>query len=162
MTVANIDEFHGVILDSINDGVFTVDEQWKITSFNRAAERITGVKRQQAIGRPCCDVFRASICEASCALRETLATGRPVVNRPVYILDVKGQRIPISVSTAVFKDRRGEVIGGVETFRDLTLVEDLRKELERKHSFADIVGRSAAIQQVFNSCRCWRTARARS
>jgi PAS domain S-box-containing protein len=149
MTVGNIDEFHGVILDSINDGVFTVDEEWKITSFNRAAERITGVKRQQAIGRHCCDVFRASICEASCALRETVATGRPVVNKPVYILGVKGQRIPISISTAVFKDRRGRVIGGVETFRDLTLVEDLRKELERKHGFADIVGRSVAIQQVF-------------
>lgn len=149
MTIANIDEWHGVILDSINDGVFTVDQDWKITSFNRAAERITGVQRQQAIGRFCCDVFRASICEASCALRETLATGRPVVNKPIYILGVRGQRIPISISTAVFKDRRGKVIGGVETFRDLTLVEDLRRELEQKHSFGDIVGRSAAMQQVF-------------
>jgi PAS domain S-box-containing protein len=149
MTVGNTDEFHSVILDSINDGVFTVDGDWKITSFNRGAERITGVQRKEAIGRRCCDVFRASICEASCALRETLATGRPVVNKPIYILGVKGQRIPISISTAVFKDRRGKVIGGVETFRDLTLVEDLRKELERKHSFADIVGRSAAIRQVF-------------
>ncbi|MCL4205808.1 MAG: sigma 54-interacting transcriptional regulator [Pirellulaceae bacterium] len=149
MTVGNIDEFHGVILDSINDGVFTVDEEWRITSFNRGAERITGVKRKEALGRRCCEVFRASICEASCALRETLATGRPIVNKPIYILGVKGQRIPISISTAVFKDRRGKVIGGVETFRDLTLVEDLRKELERKHTFADIVGRSAAIRQVF-------------
>mgnify|MGYP001050777796 FL=1 len=125
MTNLNPDEFHGVILDSINDGVFTVDREWKITSFNRAAERITGVKRLEALGRPCCEVFRASICEASCALRETLATGRPVVNKAVYVLGVKGQRIPISISTAVFKDRRGNVIGGVETFRDLSLVEDL-------------------------------------
>ena len=149
MTTPNPDEFHGVILDSINDGVFTVDRDWKITSFNRAAERITGVKRQEALGRPCCEVFRASICEASCVLRETLATGRPVVNKAIYVLGVKGQRIPISISTAVFKDRRGNVIGGVETFRDLSLVEDLRKELEGKHSFADIVGRSAAMRQVF-------------
>jgi len=149
MTNPTADEFHGVILDSINDGVFTVDREWRITSFNRAAERITGVKRQEALGRSCCEVFRASICEASCALRETLATGRPVANRPIYILGVKGQRIPISISTAVFKDRRGNVIGGVETFRDLSLVEDLRKELDGKHSFADIVGRSAAMRQVF-------------
>ena len=149
MTSATADEFHGVILDSINDGVFTVDREWRITSFNRAAERITGVKRKEALGRPCCEVFRASICEASCALRETVATGRPVANRPIYILGVKGQRIPISISTAVFKDRRGNVIGGVETFRDLTLVEDLRKELEGKHRFGDIVGRSVAMRQVF-------------
>jgi PAS domain S-box-containing protein len=149
MTNSTADEFHGVILDSINDGVFTVDREWRITSFNRAAERITGVKRKEALGRPCCEVFRASICEASCALRETVATGRPVANRPIYILGVKGQRIPISISTAVFKDRRGNVIGGVETFRDLTVVEDLRKELEGKHRFGDIVGRSVAMRQVF-------------
>ena len=121
---------HAVILDSINDGVFTVDDQWRITSFNRAAERITGVKRQQAIGKPCCEVFRASICETACALRQTLKTGRPVVNKAVYILDAKGNRLPISISTAVFKDESGKTIGGVETFRDLSLVEDLRKELE--------------------------------
>jgi PAS domain S-box-containing protein len=149
MTNSTADEFHGVILDSINDGVFTVDREWRITSFNRAAERITGVKRKEALGRPCCEVFRASICEASCALRETVATGRPVANRPIYILGVKGQRIPISISTAVFKDRRGNVIGGVEAFRDLTVVEDLRKELEGKHRFGDIVGRSVAMRQVF-------------
>jgi len=149
MTTPDIDEFHGVILDSINDGVFTVDREWKITSFNRAAERITGVKRREALGRPCCEVFRASICEASCALREPLATGRPVVNKAIYVLGVKGQRIPISISTAVFKDRRGNVIGGVETFRDLSLVEDLRKEIEGKDRFADIVGRSTAMRQVF-------------
>jgi len=143
------DDSRAIILDSINDGVFTVDGQWYITSFNRAAERITGVKRQQAIGKRCCEVFRASICETACALRQTLNTGRPVVNKAVYILDAKGNRLPISVSTAVFKDENGKTIGGVETFRDLSLVEDLRKELEAKYSFADIVGRSASMRQVF-------------
>ncbi len=140
---------NAIVLDSINDGVFTVDDQWQITSFNRAAERITGVKRQQAMGRACCEVFRASICETACALRQTLATGRPVVNKAVFILDAKGNRIPISISTAVFKDTHGKTIGGVETFRDLSLVEDLRKDLEAQYSFAEIVGRSAAMRQVF-------------
>jgi PAS domain S-box-containing protein len=137
------------ILDSIADGVFTVDDQWRITSFNRAAERITGVKRGDALGRPCCEVFRASICETACALRQTLATGRPIVNKAVYILDVRGNRVPISISTAVFKDHHAKVIGGVETFRDLNLAEDLRKELEANYSFAEIVGRSPAMRQVF-------------
>ena len=138
-----------VILDSINDGVFTVDDRWCITSFNQAAERITGVRREEAVGRPCCEVFRANICEVGCALRDTVTTGRPIVNRAVYILDVRGNRVPISVSTAVFCDSLGKVIGGVETFRDLSVVEDLRKELHAKYSFADIVGRSAAMQQLF-------------
>jgi PAS domain S-box-containing protein len=138
-----------IILDSINDGVFTVDDQWRITSFNRAAERITGVSRKDAMGKPCCEVFRASICETACALKYTLTTGRPVVNKAVYILDAKGNRLPISISTAAFRDQSGKVLGGVETFRDLRLVEELRKELESQTTFADIVGRSQPMRQLF-------------
>jgi PAS domain S-box-containing protein len=140
---------NAIVLDSINDGVFTVDNEWHITSFNKAAERITGVNRRQAIGKRCCEVFRASICETACVLRQTLASGRPVVNRAVYILDARGNRLPISISTAVFKDENGKTIGGVETFRDLSLAEDLRKELEAKYSFAEIVGRSQSFRQIF-------------
>ncbi|MBN2216023.1 MAG: sigma 54-interacting transcriptional regulator [Pirellulales bacterium] len=140
---------NAVILDSINDGVFTVDDQWRITSFNRAAERITGVRREEALGRRCCEVFRASICETACALRQTLTTGRPVANKAVYILDARGNRVPISVSTAVFKDERGQTIGGVETFRDLRLAEELRKELETQDGFAEIVGHGPAMREVF-------------
>jgi len=139
-----------VILDSIADGVFTVDNEWQITSFNRAAERITGVKRQDALGRRCCEVFRASICEGACALKHTLATGQPLVNKVVYILNAQGQKVPISVSTAILKDAGGTVIGGVETFRDLRLVEELRKELESTYTFANIVARSPAMRRIFD------------
>ncbi len=137
------------ILDSIADGVFTVDESWRITSFNRAAEQITGVSRKEAIGQMCSDVFRASICETQCALKETMRTGRPIVNKAIYILDANGRRIPISISAAILKDAADNVIGGVETFRDLSMVEELRKELEEKYTFADIVGRSPAMRQLF-------------
>ncbi len=137
------------ILDSISDGVFTVDLDWRITSFNRAAERITGVPREQAIGQRCSEVFCASICEKSCALRQTLETGQPLVNRAIFILTAEGIRVPISISTAILHDDNGQVIGGAETFRDLREVDALRKELHRRFSFADIIGRSAAMQQIF-------------
>jgi len=139
-----------VILDSIADGVFTVDPDWRITSFNRAAEKITGVSRVDAIGQFCCDVFRSSICEADCALRKTLTTGQPMVNKALYIVDVLGRRIPISISTAILKDNDGKVIGGVETFRDLSMVEELRKELEERYTFADIIGRSRSMLRLFD------------
>ena len=64
-----------VILDSINEGVFTVDSDWRITSFNRAAQKITGIKRKDAIGHHCNEVFRASICENNCAIKKALTTG---------------------------------------------------------------------------------------
>jgi len=138
-----------IILDSISEGVFTVDLERRINSFNKAAERITGVPHDEAIGRRCCDVFRSSICESECALSQTLDTGIPVVNKVVYIIDAKGRKVPISISTATLEDHDGEPVGGVETFRDLSLVEDLRKEIESRYSLGDIIGRSAAMRSLF-------------
>jgi len=149
MTDRNWPNMYSEILNSISDGVFTVDLRWRITSFNRAAEQITGVGREEAIGRPCCEVFRATICQSACALRETLATGRPIVNRMIHILDAAGQRIPISISTGVLRNEAGEIIGGVETFRDLSVEENLRKQLRKQYSFADIIGRSRPMQELF-------------
>jgi len=138
------------LLDYVPDGVFTVDAEWRVTFFNHAAEQITGIQRTEAVGRRCCDVFRASICENACALKQTLSTGRPVVNKVVYIIDARGQKIPISISTAALKDERGRVVGGVESFRDLRLVEELHRELQQQNSFSDIIGRSAAMRQIFD------------
>ena len=139
-----------VILDSIADGVFTVDRDWRITSFNRAAEEITGVPKEEAVGQRCCDVFRASICETNCALRETLTTGQPVVNRPVYIIDASGNSVPISISTALLKDKEGNIIGGVETFRDLSAIEELQRALEKKFTFQDIVSKNSEMLNIFD------------
>jgi PAS domain S-box-containing protein len=139
-----------IILDSIADGVFTVDAGLKITSFNRAAEKITGVKKEEAIGRHCWEVFKASICEKRCALKETMKTGQQIVNQPIFIVNLEGDRIPISVSTALLKDGNDKVIGGVETFRDLSLVEELRKELSGRHSFFDIISKNKEMQRLFD------------
>ncbi len=139
-----------MILDSVADGVFTVNKDFVITSFNSAAERITGVPMEEALGRPCCEVFRAEICEGECALKETVRDGRPVVNRPVYILRADGMRVPISVSTSMLKDSSGNLQGGVETFRDLTLVETLRKEVEKSYSFEDMISRNPQMREIFS------------
>jgi len=137
------------VLDSVADGVFTVDREWRITSFNRAAERITGVHRDEAIGARCCDVFRASICGSGCALQYTVSTGEPVVNKAIMILDSKARKVPVRISTAVLRDGRGQIVGGVETFRDLSQVEELQKELEGRFSLGDIIGRSRVMRDLY-------------
>jgi PAS domain S-box-containing protein len=139
-----------IILDSINEGVFTVDGDWRITSFNPAAEKITGVPRDEALGQRCSDVFRADVCEENCALRRTMDSGKPVVNATAHIINDRGDRIPIRLSTALLKDEAGNVIGGVETFQDLTQLEELQKQLEGRYTFEDIVGRSPAMMRLFD------------
>lgn len=142
--------FTDAILESISDGVFTVDEEWRITSFNRAAEEITGIPREEAIGRLCSEVFRSSLCEGDCALKKTVETSKPVINKVCYIIDADGNRIPITVSTAVLRDGRNRIVGGAETFRDLSEVEALHKELEGRCRIGDLVSRSRAMRKVFD------------
>jgi PAS domain S-box-containing protein len=139
-----------VILDSIADGVFTVDSQWRITSFNRAAEKITGIKKEETLKRHCWEVFKASICERQCALRYTMESGKPVVNQSIFILNAQGDRMPVSISTAALKDQKGKIVGGVETFRDLSVVEALRKELAARHSFQDIISKNKEMLRLFH------------
>jgi len=75
--------------------------------------------------------------------------GKPIVNATAHIVSDAGQRIPIRISTALLKDADGAVIGGVETFQDLSQIEQLQKELEARYTFEDIVGRSPAMTSLF-------------
>ena len=135
------------ILESISDGVFTIDHDKKIMSFNRAAENITGFSFKEAVGQYCFDVFRANICEKKCALDETLANGRPQVNIRAIIISKSGEQKPICISTAELRNQHGEIVGGVETFRDLSEVEQLRKQLTHSYTFEDIVGKHPKMQE---------------
>ena len=139
-----------VILESISDGVFTVDHQWRITSFNRAAEAITGVARDEAVGRYCWEVFRSNMCEGDCALKRTMQEGKSFVNSSTYIVNSDKRRIPISVSTSLLKSADGKVLGGVETFRDLSVVEELRRELSGCVQLGDMVSRNRTMKNIFS------------
>jgi PAS domain S-box-containing protein len=138
-----------VILDSISEGVFTVDLNWRIASFNRAAEEITGIHREKAIGQQCRDVLRADVCETDCTLHQTMETGRPIMNKAVHIIDANGKRRAITISTALLKNEAGKVIGGVETFRDMSMIEQLRKEIQGRYSCEDIISQSHKMQNLF-------------
>ncbi|MBC2716333.1 MAG: sigma 54-interacting transcriptional regulator [Desulfobacteraceae bacterium] len=139
-----------IILESISDGVFTVDHNWKIMSFNRAAEEITGIYRNEAIGKHCWEVFRSNMCESDCALKKTMKEGKSFINTFTHIINSEKKQIPITVSTSLLKDKKGKIIGGVETFRDHTLVEELRKELAASYRMGDIVSASPEMKNIFN------------
>ena len=98
-------DFFKIILSSIADGVFTVNSDRIITSFNRAAEKITGIPASQAINKHCQDVFHSDICD-NCLLKDTLETGIEAIDRPVNIINSQGEKIPISISTAVLRNEQ--------------------------------------------------------
>ena len=146
----NYYEYLATILDSVADGVFTVDEEMRIASFNRAAQEITGFTAEEALGRKCHEVFRTGICFSTCPIREALESGEAVVNREVDIIDKHNRKVPISVSASVLRNAQGQAVGGVETFRDLSLIYILKREIKEKYSFRDLVSRNPAMRRLFD------------
>lgn len=148
MSIMSDNNLTANILESISDGVFTVDNNWKITSFNRAAEKIIGISKKNAVGQNCFEVFKSNMCESSCPLRRTMKTGKPLIDRSGFCLTKKGKRLPISVSTALLLDADGKIIGGAETFRDLSELEDLKKELEARGPSPVFRSKSVSMERL--------------
>lgn len=137
-----------LILTNVADGVFTVDPQFRITFLNPAAEQITGVSNEEAIGMPCAEVFRAELCGQDCPLRRSLRTGEKVRNVEIEVQPRSGQHHTVSVSTAPLIGDGGQFLGGVETFRDLSEIKELRREMRGQYTFADIVAKNPRMRQV--------------
>jgi PAS domain S-box-containing protein len=145
----DIDPRYGnLIFDNIPHGIFTVDGEGRITSFNRAAEEITGWEQGEVLGKACTSIFNSTHCAGRCFLFNSIEQGEPHRDREVHILKRDGTEIPVAVSTASLENQEGKVVGGIEMFRDLTEVNILRQELEGTYRIGDIVSKSAAMRGV--------------
>jgi len=140
-----------IIFDSIEEGVFTVDLERRITLFNRAAEKITGISRKEAIGRRCLDVFRTNVCQTDCVVQRALKYDRPVSNIPVYMIRSNSKRIPIAVNATALRDTQNHMIGAVETFRDLSNLSKLQKSFRKYHLFENMVGENQKMLEIFST-----------
>jgi len=143
-------EIAQLIFESISDGVFTTDRNCKITSFNRAAEHISGFTRDEAIGKYCFDIFRSDVCQSRCALRHTLKNGNENRNVRANIISRQGRQVPISISTTVLYDRKGKARGAVEFFRDLSQIESLRADVFKFRQLEDLISSNEAMQRIFS------------
>ena len=137
------------ILESLSEGVVTMDRNRIITSMNRAAEEITGTPRDEGVGRPCFEVLRSSLCEEGCPVAETLEKDRPVLDRRAFLVDSLGNRIAVRLSANVLRDADGRVLGAVETIRDVSELEALRSELQGRRRVGRLVSRSPTMRQLF-------------
>lgn len=136
------------ILNCIADGVFTIDKEGKITSFNKAAEIITGYKEKEVIGKSCKIIFRSECCGDCCPLKQAMKKGKTFSDFEMEILNSKGEIIPVSVSVAPIKDEKGKIIGGVETFRDISALKNLQRKLEEE-KFGNLIGKSKEMKKIF-------------
>jgi PAS domain S-box-containing protein len=138
------------LFNSVSEGVFAVDLDFRIIAINDSALQTLGISRNRALGRPCREVFRSSICDDDCALRQTLTKGEPMLNIGATMLDAVGRRVPVTLSTALLRDSEGRVIGGAETFVNLARIKDRFKTAERQQPFGSIVTGDPAMKRLFD------------
>ncbi|MHC4559816.1 MAG: PAS domain S-box protein [Planctomycetota bacterium] len=135
-------EFLNNILASMQGGLFTIDKDARITSFNRGAEKITGFKKEEVLNKKCYTVLRSSICKSQCRLKRTLETGESMFNYDATIKNKVGKEIPVNVTTSALRSSNNEIIGALEIFRDLTerkrLWDTLRQEQNRAQQYLNI------------------------
>jgi PAS domain S-box-containing protein len=141
--------FFPLIFDTISHGIFTIDAEGRITSFNRMAEKLTGYDKEEVIGKPCHQIFKADFCEVECPLKRSIKTRERSEAVEVNVVTKDGRRLPIAISTSALVDETGKVLGGVEMFRDLSAVAELRKRLFGSYVFEDIVSKSPAMHRIF-------------
>ena len=132
------------ILESMDGGILAIDKNGKITLFNFSAEEITGYKREEVMGKDCCDILKSDLCEDSCPLRKVIDTGKPVFNYEVMVSTKTGDKVPVNITTSPLRSRDNEIIGAVENFRDLTkhkgLWGKLREERNKAQQYLNIAG----------------------
>jgi sigma-54 dependent transcriptional regulator, acetoin dehydrogenase operon transcriptional activator AcoR len=136
------------IMESLADGVFTVDADWNITFFNRAAGDVAGIAPAEALGRKCWEVFHSSICDGACALRSCIEGDKTLSNQSIFIVRPDGTKVPVSISAAPLRDAAGRIVGGVETFRDISDLARLRKELEGVCTLEDIITKNKEMART--------------
>ncbi|MBU0909434.1 MAG: sigma 54-interacting transcriptional regulator [Proteobacteria bacterium] len=136
------------ILDSVGDGVFTVDHAFKITSFNKAAEIITGYRSEEVLGKRCRDVFDGSVCEGNCPLAKAMKSQSKVDVFDIIIHGKNAKEIAVSISATALVDEFGKIIGAVETFRDLTEIHSLRRYLAAEREQTGILSNSPLMQNI--------------
>ena len=129
---------------------FVVDKDNKIIFFNEPLEKLTGYSEQEVLGKPCHEILRSEICKEHCFLKETMATGRDAVNLEMTIQRKNDLPTPVRITTSVIKDKEGNIIGGMESFRDVSFLKALRKEIREKYTYHKIVSRNKKILETLD------------
>jgi PAS domain S-box-containing protein len=140
-----------IILDNLDEGVFTVNRRGQITFFNNAAEKISGFRRQEVLGKSCSLIFGDEGTVDFCLLKESIDSGNMRSSRHGKMTTAGGENIPIRANYLALKNEKGAIIGGLATFHDLTLLRQFNQVISDRYTFHDMIGKSPGMQKIFET-----------
>lgn len=137
------------ILDSLSEGILTLDDGGKVIDLNRAACEILEIEKSEAVDVGCPCLLGDELCAQESELRKSIRERRPIRDYEVNLTMPSGTRKVVMLTTDVLRDRRGRARGGVVVFRDVSEIAALRRDLGERYRLHNIVGKSKAMQEVF-------------
>ena len=145
-----------VLLDCIGDGVVTIGLDMKIRYMNRAMRELLGYEEGELVGQPlsCHLLVQGTICSTQdCILERAVRNREKVRNFETVIQNKDGRKVPVSLNTDLLRDEHGNLVGIVETYRDLSQINELKAKLERQRgneTRGPLVARSKALQSILD------------
>ena len=122
------------VVDSMSDGLFAVSSEGRVLFANESFLKRFDIQFEEISGKPCREVIHESICAAGCPFGEVLAAGHSVDRFDVDIRGPGGREMSACVNFAPLRDAGGNVIGVVETIRDISKLKELRDNLKLTNS----------------------------
>jgi len=147
--IAGRERLQAAVLGSIREGVLTIDSDWRITSFSRRAEALTGIAAADAVGRFCHEVIGSPLCRADCPARHCLETGADEAVRTTELADSAGGQLPVAEIAVPLRDAGGSALGSVLLLEDRRAAAEQLAAARSGARFAGMVGRSEPMQRVF-------------
>lgn len=153
------DRFVKLLLESIGNGVFTLNPEGRITSWNPSMERITGYKPENVMGQSC-RILGFNQCFGKQCPADINECGiyrfGKIEPTECHLKHKDGHPVPVIKNARVIHDEDGAIIGIVEAVTDLTelnrakvTMEAATRRLETVYQFSNIIGKSHPMQQVF-------------
>jgi len=143
-------KFNEEILNSLAEGVMTVDKDFKISFFNKAAEKITGYSKDKVVGQFCKYVFKCELCQSKCPIGIVLEKGEDLHDHNSSIEIKNGNRKSIRLNAAILKNSNEDPVGGVISFRDLTELLEFNRHIISPSIFWGIIGHGKAMREIFD------------
>ncbi|MCP3871562.1 MAG: PAS domain S-box protein [Desulfobacteraceae bacterium] len=155
--------FLNQILDTMAEGLFTLDDKGTITSWNTSMKKISGYSAQEAVGKGCgllqCSRCYGEKCPADIGECGVMRHGKTEA-KECFIRHKDGHDIPVIKNARLATDNDGQVLGIVETITDLTEIKEIKqtaeeaqRKLKKVYRLGNIIGKSAVMQNVFDAIR---------
>jgi PAS domain S-box-containing protein len=143
------------ILDNLKEGIIAHDLERRIFFFNREAEKITGYRRRDVLGRDCHQAFGSPFCGERCSFcdRDHIPKLDDHTEYPISIVSKTGETRRLEMSVAPIDNDEGEMVGVLASFRDITDLLSCQIRARELTSFSNIIGKDAQMLQIFQQIR---------